>query len=408
MPPCAALRTHLYTTLDQSDRAVEAALEYLRRIGIAWSAHPTKEEVREEYERIWRQLGNRPIEALIDLPPMTDPAWRATLDVLTVVEEPAHFVDGNLRSLVIARMANLSLEHGNSDGSCVAYVHLGWFVGPRFGDYQAAFRFGKLGLDLVEKHGLERFKARVSQCFGYFVNPWSRHLRTSIELLRRSFIMAQEAGDRKYAVYSCDRLVTFLLAAGEPLGEVQREAEHGREFARKAKFDSIADVIAGQLSFIRTLRGLTPTLSSFNDEEFDEGRFEQHLEADRHLVFANCWYWILKLQGRFYAGDYPGALEAALRAGPLVQAMPYAGIDLPDHFISSKVIGRPGIFESVEYLFYDALARAAQYDSASAEQRLQYRETHRRPSPAARSLGEKLPREFREPCCACRRRDRPD
>ena len=189
----ARLQTELCSALDQSDRAVEAALEYLRRVGIDWSPHPTKDEVRQEYERILRQLGSRSIEALVDLPPMTDPTCRAILDVLTAVEEPADFIDGNLRCLVVARMVNLSLEHGNSDGSCVAYVQLGWFVGPRFGDYQAAFRFGELGLDLVEKRGLERFRTRVSQCFGYFVNPWSRHLRTSLELLRRSFTTAQES-----------------------------------------------------------------------------------------------------------------------------------------------------------------------------------------------------------------------
>jgi predicted ATPase len=188
---------------------------------------------------------------------MTDPACRATLDVLTAVEEPAHFTDQNLRCLVVARIVNLSLERGNSDGSCVAYVQLGWFVGPRFGDYQAAFRFGKLGLDLAEKRGLERFRARVSQCFGYFVNPWSRHLGTSLELLRRSFTTAQEAGHLQYAVYSCDRLVTFLLAAGEPLGDVQREAQKGLEFARKAKFGYVVDTIVGQLRLIQTLRGLT-------------------------------------------------------------------------------------------------------------------------------------------------------
>jgi hypothetical protein len=48
------------------------------------------------------------------------------------------------------------------------------------------------------------------------------------------------------------------------------------------------------------------------------------------------------------------------------------GIDLPDRL--SKGIGRPCVFELLEYLFYDALARAAQYDSATFEERLQYRE----------------------------------
>ncbi|MBV8640697.1 MAG: GAF domain-containing protein, partial [Verrucomicrobia bacterium] len=267
--------------------------------------------------------------------------------------------------LVIARMVNLSLEHGNSDGSCLAYVELGWHVGPRFGDHQAAFRFGKLGLDLVEKRGLERFRTRVSQSFGYFINPRSRHLRAGLGLLRRSFITAQEAGELQYAVFSYDRLITLLLAAGDPLGDVQREAENGLEFARKARIGYVADIITGQLRFIRALRGLTSHLSSFNDAEFDEGRFEQHLEAERHLVFATRWYWIRKLQARFYAGDYASALAAASKAEPLLPTG-------RGNFASAEY--RLFSFESAEYLFYDALARAAQYDFASSEERPQYLE----------------------------------
>jgi predicted ATPase/signal transduction histidine kinase/CheY-like chemotaxis protein len=350
------LQIELYTSLDQGDRAVEAALKYLRQAGIDWSLHPTREQVREEYDRIWHQLGSRPIEALADLQPMTDLACRSTLDVLAVVEEPAYFTDANLRSLIVARMANLSLEYGNSDGSCVAYVHLGWFVGPQFGDFEAAFRFGKVGLELVERRGLGRFSARVSQCFAYFLNPWSRHLRSGIELLRRSFTAAQETGDLKYAVYACDRLVTLLIAAGVPLEDTQSEATNGLEFARKAKFHYIADIISGQISFIRTLRGLTPNFTSFSNAEFDEVQFEQHLESDPHLIFAKCWYWIRKLHARYFAGEYADALEAAAKAKPLLQT-------------------QPGFFESAEYIFYDALARAAEYGSATSEERSRHRET---------------------------------
>jgi predicted ATPase/signal transduction histidine kinase len=350
----ARLQTELYTGLDQSERAVEVGLEYLRRVGVNWSPHPTNDEVRKEYERIWQQLGDRPIEALVDLPLMTEPAYLATLDVLAAVEEPAHFTDENLRCLVVARITNLSLEHGNSDGSCVAYVHLGWFVEPRFGNYQAAFRFGKLALDLVEKQGLERFRTRVSQCFGYFINPWSRHLRTSLDVLRHTFTTGQEAGDLKYATYSCDRLVTILLAAGDPLGEVQREAEMGLQFARKGKFGYLVDIVIGQIRFIRALRGLTPSLSSFNDAEFDEGRFEEHLKANPRPVFAGCWYWIRKLQAYFYAGDYASGLAAAAKAEPLLQT-------------------GPRHLESAEYSFYEGLVRAAQYDSESPEQKARCR-----------------------------------
>ena len=132
----ACLRVDLYTTLDQSSRAIAVGLDYLRHLGIDWSPHPTEEEARREYERIWSQLGSRAIEALIDLPLMSDPASLATLDVLTKIGPPAFYTDANLLALVTCRAVNLSLERGNCDGSCVAYVCLGMIAGPRFGDYQ--------------------------------------------------------------------------------------------------------------------------------------------------------------------------------------------------------------------------------------------------------------------------------
>src|SRR5260370_14686307 len=155
----AGLRVDLYTTLDQSDRAVDVGLEYLQHLGIEWSPHPTAEEAPPDYERIWSQLGSRPIEELIELPLMSDPASLATLDVLTKVLPAALFTDANLLSLAICRAVNLSLERGNSDGSCFAYVWLGMIAGPHFGNYNAGFRFGRLGYELVEKRGLKRFQA---------------------------------------------------------------------------------------------------------------------------------------------------------------------------------------------------------------------------------------------------------
>src|SRR5262249_3001334 len=55
----ACLRIDLYTTLDQSARAVAVCLDYLRDLGVAWSPHPTEEDVRRAYERTWSQLGSR-------------------------------------------------------------------------------------------------------------------------------------------------------------------------------------------------------------------------------------------------------------------------------------------------------------------------------------------------------------
>jgi PAS domain S-box-containing protein len=349
------LRLTLFTTLDRSDRGVEVCLEFLHRGSVHWSPHPTKDDVRQEYERIWSQVGSRSIEELVDLPLMSDPECRATLDVLTEVVTPALFTDENLVSLVICRMANLSLEHGNSDGSCFAYVWLGMILGPHFGDYRAGFRFGRLGYDLVEKRGLHRYQARAYMSFGNLVMPWTKHIQTGRDLVRRAFDAANKIGDLTFAAYTCNNLNTNLLATGDPLGEAQREAEHGLDFARKARFGLVIDIITTQLGLIKTLRGLTPQLGCFNDERFDEGRFEQHLQSDARLALPECWYWIRKLQARVYASDYVSAIEAASKAQQLLWTS-------------------PSFFEVAEYHFYGAIARAAQYDAGSTGEQPLHRE----------------------------------
>jgi PAS domain S-box-containing protein len=344
------LQEELFATLGRSDRAVEACLGYLRHAGVQWSAQPTEEQVQQEYERIWLQIGSRSVEELVDLPLMTDCELRGTMDVLNAVLPTALWTNENLFCLVVCRMANLSLEHGNSDGSCFAYVCLGMLLGRHFGNYPAGFSFGRLGLDLVEQRDLRGFEGRVDLVFGSCVVPWTQPIRNGRGLVRRAFEVATRLGDFTYAGYSRNLMITNLLATGESLEEVQREAEAGLEFARQVHYGFVVDIITGQLRLIRTLRGLTPEFASFNDAGFDERRFEQHLAEDPGLKIVAGWYWVLKLQARFLAGEYAAAAEAAENARQFLWASPTS-------------------FQLAEFQLYAALAQAALFDTAPAADR---------------------------------------
>jgi len=294
-------------------------------------------------------IGGRSIEDLIALPLMSDRTNLATLDVLTKVVPPAMFWDTNFGSLVICRAVNFSLLYGNSDGSSFAWVYLGMIAGPYFGNYKAGFKFGRLGYELVEKRGLKRFLARTYMCFGAHVMPWTKHVLACRDLLRRTFDAANRIGDLCFAAYSCNNMNTNLLAAGDPLAQVQCKAEEGFEFARRARFGLVMDIIASQLGLIRTLRGQTPAFGSFNDEQFDESRFERHLASNSTLSLPECFYWIRKLQARFLAGDHESAVDASLHAQRLLWSV-------------------PSNLEVADYHLYGALARAASCDAASPEQ----------------------------------------
>jgi len=120
----ARLGIDLHCMLHQHSRAVAVGLDYLLHLGINWSPHPTDEDARRAYERVWSELGRRATEELVTLPLMTEPVSLATLDVLNRLSSAAQFTDLNLYTLTICQTLTLTLDRGNSDVSAVAYARL--------------------------------------------------------------------------------------------------------------------------------------------------------------------------------------------------------------------------------------------------------------------------------------------
>lgn len=346
----ACLHMDVCLLMDRSDQAATVCIDYLRDVGIVWSTHPGDAEVQLEYERIWALLGDRPIESLIDLPLMTDAASLITLETLSKLFAPALQFNANLACLTVCKAVTLSMEGGNSDAACVLYANVGRVAGRRFGDYQAGLRFGQLGCDLIDRKGLIRFEASTFLCFSAFVARWMKPTRECRELLRRSFVAANRIGDVAYGAYAGNSQVSDFLFAGNPLSEVQDEAERGLAYAQKVRFGLVTDFITTQLGFVRMLRGLTPTFGSFDSEHFDEAGFEAHLSSTPDLALAACWYWVRKLQALYLAGNPVAARQAACKAQSLL-------------WIAYS------FYEEAEFYFYDALARAACCEQAADDER---------------------------------------
>jgi PAS domain S-box-containing protein len=344
------LRGQIFMTLGRLDRCNEVSLDYLRRVGIAWSSPATDEDVRQEYERLQARIDGRPIEAFLDLPAMDDRIAAATLNVLNEAFAPACFSDKNLSCLVALRAGNLSLEHGNGEASSAAYAMLAAVLGSHFGDYQSAFRFGELGVALVERDQVARFKARVYMAFGLSVNFWLRPLRSSLDYFQRCIAAAHRVGDPTYAAYGYHRTTAALLASGAALTEVQHAAELALDFARRARFGLLTFVNTDLLRLALTLRGETPVFGSFDGPDFDEHAFAQQLEEDPRLAYALCRHAVRTLQARYLAGDPAGALAAVAKVQDLLWMLQSS-------------------FEGVEHRCFSALAHAALWDTAGADER---------------------------------------
>ncbi|WP_077044121.1 AAA family ATPase [Pseudomonas sp. KK4] len=339
----ARLHMDVYLLLDRSDASVAVCLDYLRHVGIEWSPHPSDDEVRQEYDRIWPLLGDWKIEELVDLPMMEDIPSLIAVNILAKLFPPALQTDENLTCLSICRAVCLSLERGNSDASCVHYANVFRVAGRRFGDYQAGYRFGQLGCKLVEQRGFTRFEPSTFLCFSNFTVRWMSPVAHCRDLLRRSFSVANRVGDLPYGAYAGNSLISDALFAGEQLCDVQREAERGLAYAVKVKFGLVTNLIETQFALIRMLRGKTSSLGCFDDQLFNERTTEAYLSSSPDLALAECWYWVRKIQAYYIAGNYPAAMEASAQAERLL-------------WTSNS------FFEEAEFYFYHALVRAAWCD----------------------------------------------
>jgi PAS domain S-box-containing protein len=126
------------------------------------------------------------------------------------------------------------------------------------------------------------------------------------------------------------------------------------DFVRKAKFRDYTDAIVSQQRFIAAMQGRTATFSTFSDAHFDEAAFEVQLTANRSALIV-LFYWIMKLKARFLSGNYAEAVAAADKAEPLLWAA-------------------AAHIQVLDYFYYTALAIAALYENAGADQQNRWRE----------------------------------
>jgi predicted ATPase len=149
----ACLLADIYFTRQRPDLGLATCLECLRHAGLDFPNSPTDQQAQAAYDHILSRIEGRAIDELANLPVMTDPTTRATLDVLAKIIPCALGMDSNLLTLIVCAAIDLSLEHGNCDSSCFVYGHFGFVADGLFGNVEVGFAFGRLGYKVVERHG---------------------------------------------------------------------------------------------------------------------------------------------------------------------------------------------------------------------------------------------------------------
>lgn len=319
--------------------AIEVGRTSLRLLGIDIPTEGLAAAIGQEIQGAFGRLGNRSIPSLIDAPVMTEELHILSTDLLATLQSPAFFANPELFALVVSKIVNLSLEHGNVPSSCFGYSCFGIILCASMGYYQKALEFGELAYDLAHKFQDPTEQGRACFLLAEFTSLWTKPLSYARDRNREGFLAALNAGDLQYAGYLSIYDAVYPAYQEKSLSNVLPAIEESLSFNRRTQNILGADTVFSFKMNFSCLMGKTSSSQNFDLEEISEADYLSTCLSYKN-VLAYCIFNITKGSVLYLHGYPEKALAALKEAEPFLQ------------FIG-------GMLFTAEYNFYSSMSMAA-------------------------------------------------
>lgn len=245
--------------LGDHTRALDLAGEALAHYGIRIEASPTVEFVDKAIAGVWEALGERAIEEISDLEPMTHPDMTEASEMLFAVHPSAQTIGAPAADIVACNLARLTLEYGIANASSVGFAALGAAIIGRQKNHLTGTRFGKIALQLCEQRGTSLPHSAVAMKFAAAMSIWTHPLQHSIDQCSRTYEIALSCGDSRSATRLSAMVAFLTLLQGSALDEVSDEALRRRRAIRSHYCDDegMGDLCDGIERFVGQQKGRT-------------------------------------------------------------------------------------------------------------------------------------------------------
>ena len=321
--------------------AVRIAVEAVRLLNIKIPEKPSKFQVVKGLLKTRMLLAWRDIEALKNLPEMTDPISLMAIRLMSSVGKAAYAAAPMLLPLIACKSVELSLKHGNALESATAYGSYGMVLVSVVGDIDTGDRLGKLALTLSERFNVGKLRSRTALLVHCFIRPWTEHYAALTENFRDIYENAIETGNLEDAASLAYLYCSCLYRVGRRLEDVDKEMVVYCDAIGKLGQEPALRLLLVFRQATLNLMGREQDPCLLTGECFDEEKMLViHTKAnDRSSI---CVTYLNKLLLCYLFGDYERALESSAMAQP--------------HLDAAR--GTPGV---AVFYFYDSLTRLALY-----------------------------------------------
>lgn len=313
------LKIIFYFNQNQAQASIDIALEALKMLGVSLPQKPNKLNILMGLIRTKLAVGNKRIEDLAELPPMTDANKIAALRILTNMGPPAFVVAPDMFRQIVFKMVTLSLKYGNAPLSSVGYANYATLHCAVLGDMDSGYQYGLMAQALLERFQTNLYNSLISLIFNGFVRHWSEQVRESLIGLLKGIQSGLETGDVSNACYCASFYSNYIFLSGKPLGSVESKQSQYIQMLVNYKSAFMLDQARVGAQVVLNLQGKTANPCLLVGERFNE---ETRLPALREsqnnlLIFVVHFYksWL-----SYLFKDYAKSAENARTASNYSEA----------------------------------------------------------------------------------------
>ncbi len=340
-----------YLSQNQPQKALDTALQVLKKIGIYLPENPNKFNIIVGLFRTKFTVGRKQIQELANLPEMTNPDYLAAIRILMNIIPAAFAASPALFPLVVFKIVYLSVKYGNAALSAQGYCMYGMLLCGVLEDTESGYQFGQLALSLLDKFNAREIKAKVYHSFNHFIRECKEPIKNTLIPLSEAFKSGVETGDLEYAGYGAFFHSINLLWSGEHLEYVATVQQRYLKALSNYKQEFMADILAIWHQFVLNIKNESANTTLIG-KSFDESQKLSILkEANNNTAVA---YLYLAKSILFYLFKvFDKSLETAILLKKYKQNL--SGAMLPS-----------------TYNFYYSLALLAHYPTTTKTEQKQY------------------------------------
>jgi PAS domain S-box-containing protein len=330
---------------NQPLKALCIAREVLEHLGVSLPEQPTPAQVDQSLQHTQTLLENRAIESLLELPKMTAPEQQAAMVILSSITSAAYQSAPKLLPLAICAQINLSIQYGNAPESTYGYVMYGLMQIVALRDIEAGYRFGQLGIKLLDRLHTSNLTAKTIFGFNAHLSHWQEPAKDTLNGYLQAYSSGLETGDLEYVALSLTCYSYTAYFSGQELSALKQTMEDYRKLIQQFRQDARIHIQSIYYQSVLNLLEVRTEPDRLSSEHYDEDAMIQlHLEANQLLILFQIYF--SKLVLAYLFERYEQALENAR---------------LSEQYLGSAA----GLMHIPLFSFYDALTQLAVYSTAN-------------------------------------------